>query len=132
MLIFLDTEFADFADREPISIRMVSEDGRHVFYSELQDFDRDRCNAFGRTTVWPLLLQVDVATVKMIDPPDRLRTWLVTLPCRVTIACDSQFDREVLGAMIGGPLPANLVDWFDLRPLIDTTVFDQTVNAYHA
>lgn len=51
MLIFLDTEFADFADREPISIRMVSEDGRHVFYSELQDFDRDRCNSFVRTKV---------------------------------------------------------------------------------
>lgn len=49
MLIFLDTEFADFADREPISIGMVSEDGRHVFYSELQDFDRDRSNAFVRT-----------------------------------------------------------------------------------
>lgn len=132
MLIFLDTEFADFDDREPISIGMVSEDGQHVFYAELEDFDRDRCNAFVRSTVWPLLGQVSRATVKRIDLVGRLRTWFATLPRKVTIACDSQFDREVLAAVIGGPWPPNLVDWFDLRPLIDTTVFDQAVNAYHA
>lgn len=131
MLIFLDTEFGDFADREPISIGMVSEDGQHVFYAELQDFDRDRCNSFVRTTVWPLLGQIDGATVRRIDLPDRLRTWFATLPSRVTIACDSQFDRDVLGAMIGGPWPPNLVGWFDLRPLIDSTAFDQAVSAYH-
>lgn len=131
MLIFLDTEFADFADREPISIGMVSEDGQHVFYAELQDFDRDRCNAFVRSTVWPLLGQIDGATVKRVDLPDRLRAWFATLPRSVTIACDSQFDREVLGTVIGGPWPANLAGWFDLRPLIDSTVFDKAVSAYH-
>lgn len=131
MLIFLDTEFADFADREPISIGMVSEDGRHVFYAELQDFDRDRCNTFVRSTVWPLLGQIEGATVKRIDLAVRLRAWFATLPRSVTIACDSQFDREVLGAVIVGQWPTNLAGWFDLRTLIDTTVFDQAVSAYH-
>nr|WP_294864217.1 hypothetical protein [uncultured Pseudogulbenkiania sp.] len=131
MLIFLDTEFADFADREPISIGMVSEDGRHVFYAELQDFDRDCCNTFVRSTVWPLLGQIEGVTVKRIDLGVRLRAWFTTLPRSVTIACDSQFDREVLGAVIGGQWPTNLTGWFDLRPLIDTTAFDQAVSAYH-
>lgn len=131
MLIFLDTEFADFADREPISIGMVSEDGQHVFYVELRDFDRDRCSAFVRSNVWPLLGQTDGAMVKKIDLPDRLRTWFATLPRKVTIACDSEFDRDVLGAVMGGQWPGNLAGWFDLRPLIDTTVFDQAVNTYH-
>lgn len=131
MLIFLDTEFADFDDREPISIGMVSEDGQHVFYAELEDFDRDRCNAFVRSTVWPLLGQTHGAMVKKIDLPDRLRSWFDTLPRKITIACDSSYDREVLGAVIGRPWPTNLVGWFDLRPLIDTTVFDQAVSSYH-
>lgn len=40
MLIFLDIEFTDFIDCELISIGMVSEDGKHVLYLEVQDFDR--------------------------------------------------------------------------------------------
>jgi len=40
MLIFLDIEFTDFVDCELISIGMVSEDGKHVLYLEVQDFDR--------------------------------------------------------------------------------------------
>lgn len=131
MLIFLDTEFADFDDREPISIGMVSEDGQHVFYAELEDFDRNRCNNFVRSTVWPLLGQIKGAAVKRIDLAVQLRAWFTTLPRSVTIACDSQFDREVLDTIIGRPWPTNLAGWFDLRPLIDSTVFDQAVNAYH-
>jgi len=40
MLVFLDTKFTDFIDCELISIGIVSEDGRHECYLEVQDFDR--------------------------------------------------------------------------------------------
>lgn len=131
MLLFLDTEFTDFTDCELISIGMVSEDGRHTFYAELQDFDRDRCNAFVRATVWALLGQVDGAGIRREALPDRLRAWFATLPRRVTIACDSDRDWRLLGAALGGAMPANIAGRFDLRALIDTTVFHQAVCAYH-
>ncbi len=44
MLIFLDTEFTDFIDCDLISIGMVSEDGRHFFYAEREDYQRDWTN----------------------------------------------------------------------------------------
>jgi hypothetical protein len=126
MLIFLDTEFSDFADRELISIGMVGEDGRHAFYAELQDFDREKCNGFVRSTVLPLLGQIDGATVKRADLPARLRDWFVTLQRNVTIASDSHFDFQLLVQAIGYPLLANIAPArYDLRPLIDTSVFHQ-------
>lgn len=133
MLIFLDTEFTDFADRELISIGMVGEDGRHAFYAELQDFDREKCNDFVRSTVWAQLGQIDGATVKRAELPARLRDWFATLPRSVTIASDSHFDFELLAQAVGHPLPANITPTrYDLRPLIDTTVFHQACEKYHA
>ncbi len=133
MLVFIDTEFTDFADRELISIGMVGEDGRDTFYAEVQDFDRDKCNDFVRSTVWALLGGIDGATVKRVDLPARLRAWFATLPRNVTLASDSHFDIELLGQTLGGPMPANVApNRYDLRPLIDTTVFHHAVERYHA
>lgn len=133
MLIFLDTEFGDFAERELISVGMVSEDGQRHFYAEVQDFNREKCNSFVRSTVWALLGQVAGATVRRADLPTRLRGWFATLPRSVTLACDSQCDLDVLASAFGRPFPANVEPvHYDLRPLIDTSVFHHAVEQYHA
>lgn len=41
MLIFLDCEFTGFIDIDLISIGMVSDDERHEFYAERNDFRRE-------------------------------------------------------------------------------------------
>ncbi|WP_174874894.1 3'-5' exoribonuclease [Vogesella oryzae] len=131
MLIFLDTEFTDFIDCELISIGMVGEDGRHELYLEVQDFDRSKCNAFVQSAVWSQLGRIEEAIVRKVEVQARLRAWFATLPRSVTIACDSQHDRDLLANALEGEWPNNLSGWFDLRPLIDTGVFDRAVTQYH-
>lgn len=58
MLVFLDTEYTDPLQIDLISIGMVSEDGKRVFYSERSDFDDGLCNGFVRTAVLPHLERV--------------------------------------------------------------------------
>jgi hypothetical protein len=56
MLIFLDTEFTDFPERECdlISIGLVDEAGRE-FYAESTEYRQEACSDFVRQTVLPLL-----------------------------------------------------------------------------
>nr|DAP29583.1 MAG TPA: Oligoribonuclease [Inoviridae sp.] len=131
MLIFLDTEFTNLTDRKLISIGMVSEDGQHAFYRELRDFDLDNCSSFVRANVLPLLGRFHDATVESARLPDDVRQWIDTLPRSLTIACDSDWDWEILSKSVGRPFPANISGRFDLRPLIDTTVFHKAVCRYH-
>lgn len=131
MLIFLDTEFTNLADRELISIGMVSEDGQHAFYRESLDFALESCSSFVKALVLPLLGQYDRVTVPAIQLPAQIRDWFSTLPRSVVIACDSEWDWQILGEVIGRPLPANITGRFDLRPLIDTTAFHRAVCHYH-
>lgn len=131
MLVFLDTELTNLIDREMISIGMVAEDGQRKLYLEVQDFDKSKCNSFVKSSVFPKLGRIDEAVVRKVDVQDRLRNWFSMLPRSVTIACDSQVDREVLTREFGGKCPNNLTGWFDLRPLIDTVVYHQTVEKYH-
>ncbi len=131
MLVFLDTEFTDFIDCELISIGMVSEDGQHSLYLEVQDFDRAKCNAFVQTAVWSRLGCIDGATVRKTEVATRLRDWFASLPHSVTIACDSQYDRDLLADALDGEWPANFEGWFDLRPFLEKSEFNRAVVNYH-
>ncbi|WP_156128988.1 3'-5' exoribonuclease [Chitinibacter sp. ZOR0017] len=131
MIIFLDTEFTDFVDCELISIGFVSEDGQHSLYLEVQDFDRSKCNSFVQTEVWANLGRVKTAIVRKNEIGELIRRWFATLPRSVTLACDSEHDRRLLAASFDGPWPTNLTGWYDLRPLIDTSVFNNAVERYH-
>lgn len=131
MLIFLDTEFNNLADRKLISIGMVSEDGQHAFYRELRDFDLDNCSPFVRTNVLPLLGHFHGAIVESAKLPEHVSQWIKTLPRSLSIACDSEWDWEIFSKLAGYPLPKNISGRFDLRPLIDTTVFHKAVCRYH-
>lgn len=132
MLIFLDTEFTDFIQCDLISIGMVDETGRHSFYAERTDFNYDWCNDFVRSAVWARLGEIPEVKVKGEQLSERLRAWFTTLPRKVVIACDSRTDWDLLLDALDGELPANVVPHiFDLRNLIDTTVFNNAVCRYH-
>lgn len=132
MLIFLDTEFTDFIQCDLISIGMVDETGQHSFYAERTDFEYDSCNDFVRSAIWAHLGEVLEAKAKREELADRLRAWFATLPRKVVIACDSRTDWDLLLDALDGKLPSNVEPHiFDLRPLIDTTVFNNAVCRYH-
>lgn len=131
MLLFLDTEFTDFLDCELISIGLVSDDGQHELYLEVQDFDRSICNAFVQSAVWAHLGQIDGAVVPKTEVQTRLRTWFATLPASVTIACDSQHDRDLLADALDGEWPPNLSGWLDLRAAVESVECCKAIAAYH-
>lgn len=133
MLIFLDTEFTDFMDCDLISIGMVSQDGRHVFYAERSDYRKDWESNFVRTEVLPHLGRHPASVCTGDELTRRLWIWFGTLPRQVQIACDSTRDQVLLWKALDQSLPRNLDKTrFDLASLIDTTVFHQAVCQYHA
>lgn len=95
MLIFLDTEFTDFAKPDLISIALVSEDGRE-FYAERTDYHRDACNDFVRETVVPLLGRVPGATCNRDELTRRLHVWFEQLSEPATIVFDFAGDWQLL------------------------------------
>lgn len=132
MILFLDAEFTDFIDCELIAIGMVSEDGQHGFYAERTDYTNAWCNHFVREAVLPHLGKVSGAACTRDELTRRLWAWFATLPRHVQIASDSTHDRDLLWDAFGEGLPVNLgKSVYDLRPLIDTTVFNDAVCRYH-
>lgn len=115
MLIFLDTEFTDFIDCDLISIGMVSEDGRYQLYLERSDYRNDWCSDFVHAAVLPQLGQFSAAVTRA-ELAKQLIEWFSTLPCSVTIACDSYTDLELLLDALDYERPENLTaGYYDLR-----------------
>lgn len=131
MLLFLDCEFTDFIECELISIGMVSDDGKHELYLEVADFDRTKCNAFVQSAVWSQLNQIQGAQICRAEIKARLKSWLAAIPDDITIATDSQHDRDLLQDALDGEWPHNLRGWFDLRPAAENAIFKSAVMQYH-
>jgi hypothetical protein len=132
MLIFLDTEYTDEHRRELVSVGMVTQDGQRLIYLERTDFSRISCSRFVVQNVLPHLGNDVAALCTMPELGHRLRAWFQTLPRHVQLACDSPIDRDLLLTAVGGAVPFNVSPMlYDLRPLIDTTVYDKAVARYH-
>lgn len=131
MLVFVDTEFTDFIDCELISLGLVSEDGLHALYFEVQDFDRTKCNAFVQEAVLPQLGKLNHALISKAALPAQLKSWFVSLQSNVTLVSDSAHDRDLIADVFDGEWPHNIDGWFDLRPLAETAVFNEAVARYH-
>ncbi|MGG5543205.1 exonuclease domain-containing protein [Burkholderia vietnamiensis] len=132
MLLFLDTEYTGLGQSQPklISLALVAEDGSREFYVELDDtWIVDDCTGFVQREVLPLLNGPRAARVEACT---ELREWLTSVPRAVTVACDSETDWRFLLGLLGLERPRNLSNhYYDLRPLIDTPVYDRAVQAYY-
>lgn len=132
MLIFLDTEFTDFAKPDLISIALVCEDGRE-FYAERTDYHRDACSKFVRETVIPLLGDVPDAACSRSELTQRLHAWFEQLPEPATIVYDFEGDWLLLADAILGRgsrnPPANFGEPLHLgNSSITHPVFEQAQN----
>ncbi|WP_321947176.1 hypothetical protein [Paraburkholderia sp. J10-1] len=132
MLLFLDTEYTGLGQSHPklISLALVAEDGAREFYVELADtWTPADCTPFVQREVLPLLTG---PRLQRAEACAALREWFSHAPRAVQAACDSETDWRFLLDLLGQPLPANLAaQYCDLRPLVDTTVYDRTVAAYY-
>lgn len=109
MILFLDTEFTGLGQRWPclISIGLVSEDGQHEFYAELNaESYIEKCDAWVKENVFPFLDGGD-CVMRPNELRQRLRAWISSLGT-VQIAIDSQIDFDLIRATLY-PWPANLV-----------------------
>lgn len=95
MLVFLDTEFTDFAQHGLISIALVSEDGQEL-YAERTDYQRDACSAFVRENVLPFLGRVPGATCNRAELTERLHAWFGQFSEPVTLIYDFEGDWLLL------------------------------------
>jgi 3' exoribonuclease, RNase T-like len=132
MRLFLDTEYTGYGHSDPslISLALVAEDGQREFYVELSDtWDVSQCSTFVERYVLPLL---DGHKLSLIDARSSLRFWLDKSPRNLQIACDSQRDFVLFKVLLGLPWIKKVnTDFLDLRPLIDTPVYDNAVNSYY-
>ncbi len=128
MRLFLDTEYTDPEHKQLISIGIISEDGQHSFYGELNDYDESLCNRFVCENVLPHLEHQGMNRDQLAHV---LCEWFATLPRRVFFSCDSYIDVKLVLELVGDR-PANLIEnWLDLRSLIDTSIYHNAVEAYH-
>lgn len=128
MRLFLDTEYTDPENLSLLSVGIISEDGRYSFYGELADPDLSLCNRFVHNNVLPHLGTAGMSRECLARA---LREWFDTLPRQVYFACDSFIDVQLVLSLLG-ERPANLMtSWLDLRPLIDTSVYHNAVEAFH-
>jgi hypothetical protein len=126
MNVFLDTEFTDLLDPVLISIGMVAESGEE-FYAEVP-YTEERCTAFVREAVLPLLGKIPNAACSAFDLRVEMLTWLEIIRHKgeeVLICADNQTDLDLLchgldyrapgwlaGALIGSKIDETLLNEF--------------------
>lgn len=77
LLLFLDTEFADFKNMDLISIGIVSQD-LHEFYAENAEYEITWCNDFVKSVVLPKLQGAEYA-MSYDQLKEKLQLWLSDL-----------------------------------------------------
>jgi hypothetical protein len=117
MLLFLDTEFTDFRDCSLISIGLVSEDGSFEFYGERTDFDYEACNTFVRSHVWAHLGMYPGQKFKKLELERRLAKALAALAAPLSIAYDSDRDRQLMMGLFESNRAPEIAEFVDLRQL---------------
>lgn len=125
MLLFLDTEFTDFQDCSLISIGLVSEDGSFEYYGERTDFDYEACNSFVRSHVWVNLGMFPHRKFKKAELEQDLARALARLPGNLSIAFDSDRDRQLMMGIFENSPPPKVSGYVDLRPMQSLTQFSR-------
>ena len=105
-LCFIDTEFTDFINTDLISLGAVTEDGKHEFYCELNDYNRKASSEFVRNVVEPLL-DLDKFGMSRTQASARFFCWLEELGDEYVICPDYSGDWEIIADLLE-VLPDNI------------------------
>lgn len=126
-LLFLDTEFTDFSDRELISIALASLDGRE-FYGERRNFNRQRCNGFVKTVVLPLLNPDPETQYPDAALREALKHWLAQFD-KPRLVIDFEGDWELMAELLGRQMPPEL-EVINMGPLISDYKIDRYLDSH--
>ena len=126
MLIFLDTEFTDFAMPELISLGMVGEFGEEC-YIEVP-FATARCSDFVRDVVIPQLGKDPHAFCETADLRVRVLNWLQIIKQAepIRICYDSEYDWRLFVQALEGRVP----DWIKPCWIDCTEINELLLSAY--
>jgi hypothetical protein len=106
--LFLDAEFADLDQPDPISIGIVSLSGRHEFYAELPELSWYRhASAFALQTVKPML--TGPVLRDELELASRLGEWIEAIgePCRM-VTDVPEYDWQIVRPLLEPAWPSNL------------------------
>jgi len=105
-LIFMDTEFTNFADPQLISIGLAASTGEE-FYAEVP-YRIQACSEFVRDIVIPLMSEESLCDYD--DLHRRLISWfaIVRVQQELTLCCDSHFDELLFKKIFDGEPPRYL------------------------
>lgn len=118
--LFLDTEWADEAGSQLVSLALVSEDGKHRFYSEVDPLPKHPTD-WVRAVVYPLLQHGYVARQKADFTRD-LRAFLARFDAP-SVLFDHVADGVLLDrALAGFDLPAGLINRLGTMPIMTKTM----------
>ncbi|PIX59866.1 MAG: hypothetical protein COZ47_10260 [Lysobacterales bacterium CG_4_10_14_3_um_filter_64_11] len=98
--LFLDTEWADAAGEQLVSLALLSEDGTHRFYAEIDPLPTPT-TLFVRTVVYPLLQRGDAALAAP-QLTRRLRMFLAAVPAPRCVMFDAVNDVVLLRLALAG------------------------------
>ena len=135
MLIFFDTEFTGLTDNPKlISIGLVAENGSE-FYAEVSDtYLDDDLSDFTREHIVPLLMG-DKFLMTHAVVKHRLKTWIESFECQVTLATDNaKWDWPFIIDLLGD-WPVNLSKeclLLNLNYVKDADLFFETVKHAYA
>ena len=126
MLVFLDTEFTDFAMPELISLGMVGELGEEC-YIEVP-FATARCSDFVRDVVIPQLGKDPHAFCETADLRVRILNWLQIIKRAdpIQICYDSEYDWRLFVQALEGRMP----DWIEPCWIKSTEINELLLYAY--
>jgi 3' exoribonuclease, RNase T-like len=102
--LFIDTEFTDFSPMELMSLGVVSEDGKHEFYVEIDDHNPNIRSSFVNQVVVPLM-DMRKHGMPYVEAAAALSRWLNELPGDdVTIVVDYTGDYQLFDKLLkAGP-----------------------------
>lgn len=105
--LFIDTEFTDFINCDLISIGAITEDGKHEFYVEISDYQKDWESSFVKEHIIPLLDGPDYA-IPYMKAAAKFAAWVDELPIdTVHVAVDygTDWDFTVMLLNDAGGIP---------------------------
>jgi len=105
-LCFVDTEFTDFIGSDLISIGAITEDGKHEFYCELNDYNRKASSEFVRNVVEPLI-DLDKFGMARSEASARFFCWLEELGDEYALCPDFSGDWKLIVDLLED-LPGNI------------------------
>ena len=107
MKIYFDTEFEGlFSNAGSISIGLTTEDGKAIFYEELENtYKIDNCSLFCKNVVLPLLSNQKKITLEELNI--KLKNWIESFNTKVYLVCDNEKDIQQINKIFPEGLPFN-------------------------